>query len=337
MTAGASVEIPVLDIGPALTGEGTAAVVDALRHACVEVGFLQIVGHGVPRDLIDEVYSTAGLLRRLSPADKASLTSPTGHHFRGLVARRDDEGRPLVESLQVNTYDDADAAVADGVDPEYADYFHPNVWPDIPGIRDAWVQCAAHTRSLGRSLIRLFALALALPEGHFDSYFANDVTQFGINWYPPQPVCADFGAEIEPRVLQVAHADSGVLTVLHQRGDYEGLQVRTQAGSWANVPVLDDAFVVNIGELMSRWTNGRWPATVHRVVAGPDPNVSRTSVVTFVLPSVDTVIAPLPTTVGEDGSLYPPVTPYEWEVAYISRLGYQPPERRRRENELHAG
>jgi isopenicillin N synthase-like dioxygenase len=184
----------------------------------------------------------------------------------------------------------------------------------MPGFRATWRRYAEATRELARTLMSLFAQALQLPADHFAAPFAKDVTLFSANFYPPQPARAD-----HEDVLLVPHADSGGLTVLHQRGDYEGLQIRGLDGEWITVPLRDDAFVINIGHLLSRWTNGRYPATVHRVVAGPTPANQRQSIAMFFLPSVDTVVAPVPTRVGADGPRFEPVTAYDWQRQFMEK------------------
>lgn len=315
------VTIPVIDISP----QNRPGVAAELGRACAGTGFVQITGHGVDLSLLDAVYTTIGQLAALEPVEKASLVSPTGHQFRGLVGAKDADGHTLVESLQVNVYDGPAEAQAAGVYGRYAGYFHPNVWPAIAGFRDAWLACSESTRRLGARLMGLFALAMGLPEDHFAPVLELDVTQFGINWYPPQPAVADPGQ----RILTRAHSDSGMLTILHQRGDYEGLQAMASDGSWTDVPVLADAFVINIGDLMHRWTNGRWPAVKHRVVSAPDPAHSRASIVTFYLPAVDTVIAPLPGMVGQEGPVFEPVMQYDWEAEYLADAGYAPGGRTR--------
>jgi isopenicillin N synthase-like dioxygenase len=86
------------------------------------------------------------------------------------------------------------------------------------------------------------------------------------------------------------------------------------------VPLRDDAFVIDIGHLLSRWTNGRFPATVHRVVAGPTPAHQRRSIAMVFLPNVDQVVAPVPTMVGEEGPRFEPISAYDWQQQYMREV-----------------
>ena len=159
----------------------------------------------------------------------------------------------------------------------------------------------------------LFAQALGLAADHFVDIFAHDVSLLSANWYPNQPLHHG-----DRTVMLKAHPDSGVLAVLHQRGDYDGLQVLANGRQLDDRARRDDAFVINIGHLMSRWTNGRWPATVHRVLAADDPTMRRESVAVFFLPNIDHVIAPLPSTVGAEGPRYDPISTYDWQHHFMT-------------------
>ncbi|MDT3442455.1 MULTISPECIES: isopenicillin N synthase family oxygenase [unclassified Pseudofrankia] len=316
--AGHMSQIPVVNLGPALTGAsagaGAAPVVAELRRALADVGFLQVVGHGVPAALVDAAYATMDQVAALPDDERRALVRPRASQ-RGLFEQIDGQGRVLNRALQFITYDDLTAAEADGAVGGHPDYFVPNVWPEqLPGFKATWQRYAEATRELARTLMSLFAQALELPADYFAAPFAKDVTLFSANFYPPQPADAD-----HEDVLLVAHADSGGLTVLHQRGDYEGLQLRGLDGEWITVPVRADAFVINIGHLLSRWTNGRYPATVHRVVAGPAPADQRQSIATFFLPNVDTVVTPVPTMVGAEGSRFEPITAYDWQRQFMEK------------------
>jgi isopenicillin N synthase-like dioxygenase len=305
-------QIPVVDLGPVLAGASPAPTVAALRQALTEVGFLQVVGHGVTAALVEDAYATMDQVAALPDDQRRALVRPRASQ-RGLFEEVDGDGRVLNRALQFITYDDLAAAEADGAVGGHPDYFVPNVWPEpLPEFRAVWQRYAAATRALARTLMSLFAQALDLPADFFAEPFAKDVTLFSANFYPPQPVDA-----AHEDVLLRPHADSGGLTVLHQRGDYQGLQIRGLDGAWITVPLRDDAFVINIGHLLSRWTNGRYPASVHRVVAGPTPAHQRRSIAMFFLPNVDTVVAPVPTMVGAEGPRFEPVSAYDWQRQFM--------------------
>jgi isopenicillin N synthase-like dioxygenase len=245
--------------------------------------------------------------------EKEELVCPTGHPFRGWRYNTSDSGFTISERFQACNYDDHEAAAAAGISGRYLDYFHPNVWPDLPLFQPLVRDWFTATRQLGARLMSLFAEALNLPNDYFAPMLVRDVSCFAMNVYS-----GDIAAESpeNPFVLLPAHGDSGILTILHQRGAYEGLQVQTRSGQWHTVPIINDAFVINIGDLMTRWTNGLWTSTKHRVVAPLVTGQSRTSLTTFYLPSVETVVAPLP---GLGEPRYTPVTPYEWEEQYLAR------------------
>ena len=317
-----AMSVPVVDLTSARAGRGIPEAANALRRACVETGLVQVTGHGVPVQVLDRAYAAVAALVSLPPEVKATLRSPTGHQFRGLDTRRDERGEVLMEAFETGVHDDEAAALAAGVPPAVADAFHPNVWPDLPGFRRAWEECGDAFRELGRTLMQLVAVGIGLAQSFFDEVLEADATQLGMNWYPPRPATTGPG----PDVVHGAHTDSGVLTVLHQRGDYVGLQVRTRHGGWEAVDLRDEAFVVNVGELMTRWTNGTWPAIEHRVVASDVPGRTRTSLVAFVMPALDTVIAPLGPTIGPSGPAWGPITPYEAQAEYLRTAPHRLPE-----------
>lgn len=309
--------IPVIDLTAFLAGGDPAVTAAAIRQACEEVGFFQIVGHGVSPDLFASVVDSMRSLAELSVEDLAGLVSPTGHPFRGVIAAHDADGTARKVRLQANRFDDPSDAMAHGVPLEFADYFHPNVWPhQVPLFKERWVACMTATRELGRRIMSLFATALWLPADYFDEALELDITVLGANYYPSQ---ASLSAPGVPNIILPAHEDSGVLTVLFQTGDYTGLQLRCATGEWIEVPVVEGSLVVNIGDLMARWTNGKWKSTTHRVVAANEPGKSRISIPTFYLPAVDTVIAPLTSCVGDGEPLYDPVTPYDWEAEFFKK------------------
>ena len=309
-------DIPVIDIGPFLAGLDASSAAAAIERAATEVGFFQVIGHGVPTALLDDVYDAARAFAALDVATKQRFRSPTGHPYRGVHLRPDASGTIRLERFLAARFDDARHAVAAGVDPQVADYYDPNCWPTQPiGFAGAVRALFERTQTLGGRLMELFSLALGLGDSAFAGLLEPNASSFAVNHYPAQPTATAPGSGL----LFHEHADGNTLTILHQRGDYEGLQVsRLDAvDPWTPVPVREDAFVINMGKLMTRWTNDHWPATRHRVVASPDPAHQRTTLTTFHMPSLTATIAPLAALCGDDGPHYPPVTAYEADRASI--------------------
>lgn len=313
----AGIEIPVIDIGGARAGGPVDEAAARIAAAAEDVGFFQVVGHGVPSELISEAIRNARELEASSEEYKESLASPTGHPFRGFSMMRDEEGRRLVDRFQVNWFDDSRSAQSAGVDERYGDYFHPNVWPEkVVGFEDAWRAYFSATQNLGDQLMRLFAYALHLDNA--EERFGRcvlwpPVSALAVNLYPSSRQTGSEPASIIFRT----HTDSGTLTLLYQEGDYAGLQAQMLDGRWVTVPFVEGSYVVNLGELMARWTNGRWRATPHRVVAAEDPDAERISLTTFHLPRVDLEIAPLAECIGGGPPSYGSVTPFEWEAIFL--------------------
>lgn len=157
---------------------------------------------------------------------------------------------------------------------------------------------------LARSLMRIFALALKLDEHFFDDKIDKEISMLRTLSYP------NVSSVEDGQMRAGAHTDYGSLTIVKPDGALGGLQVRNKLGEWVDVPFVKDGFVVNIGDLMMRWTNDQWISTLHRVV-NPPPGIEarRQSIVFFHQPNYDALIECLPSCLGtDDAPLYPPVT-----------------------------
>lgn len=298
--------IPIIDLGVidrAPSGEVLAAIDEAART----IGVVQVLGHGVPQDLIDEHDRRTTALLARPRQDKIDLASPSGHPYRGWRQWPDDLGRLELERYMVARFDDADDAIAAGVDPERArdEYVHVNVWPDDdPGYRDLVIELRAEIVAFAERLLGIYAQALGLPADSFPSV-GPDTTAVTYNKYPTWTWPDD--ATDEDKLLLLEHADGNTITVLHQAGGYPGLQVQLPDGSWTPVPVVDRALQVFNGGLMSRWTNERWVPGRHRVVAGGTQ--VRHSTAFFYSPGFETVVEPFRTLLDDgEEALYDPVT-----------------------------
>jgi isopenicillin N synthase-like dioxygenase len=302
--------IPVIDLGPYLRRAPGAlqATAAKLRDALEGVGFFIIVDHGVPEDLVRRTFGEA---RRFhdQPLDR-KMALRMNEHNNGYMAMN----RYAVWTSDVNTNTRPDLNEAFFVKRERAPddpllrsgrrFAGPNRWPDdLPGFRDTVLAYTEAVDALGRRLLPACAVALELPLDYFDRAFAESQFSFRLSHYPPVEADANqFG--IAP------HTDANFLTFLAQT-DIPGLQVRTPAGAWLDVPYIAHSFAVNSGDMMLRWTNGRFKSTPHRAV--PPVGRARYAIPYFLGPHMDTVITCLPTCQGPDNPpRFPPITYAEY-------------------------
>jgi len=301
--------VPVVDLSSARNGDPQArlAVAEALGRVCESSGFLAVVGHGVPADVIAEMYRATKEFFALPSAVKASLLSDPGDPLMRGFGREgslaasnedasvaDERALPDVsETYTVNRLGEPDApALPDGADPKLK---LPNKWPDLPGLAEAYRAYYREMEKLALEIMRLFALALGLPENWFDDKIDKHMTNLTANYYPAQPVAPEPG-----QLRKGQHSDWGSLTILYQDDAPGGLQVLDKADEWVDVPFIEGSFVVNIGDLMAVWTNDKWVSTVHRVVNPTRDKweAERYSVPFFHQPNFDARIECIPTCAG---------------------------------------
>jgi isopenicillin N synthase-like dioxygenase len=168
----------------------------------------------------------------------------------------------------------------------------PNHWPDeavLPGFRAAVDRYVAQMNALARKLVHAISIALDLPAQSMDRYFEKPTTFLRLLHYPPQREEAGlFGS--------APHTDYGYITLLAQDGA-GGLEVRNRAGEWIAAPPIPDTFVMNVGDILARWSNDRFVSTPHRVINRSGQE--RYSQPFFFDPSMDELIEALPTCVPE--------------------------------------
>ncbi len=272
----------------------------ALDQICRETGFLVLEGHGVDDRVIADVWQAAAGFFAQEAAAKQVVAPPyQGYPYGYLgpdaeaLARSKGEDTPpdLKESFNGGPLRTPKGASADAL----GFCYQPTIWPDINGFRAAWEAYYAAMEDLAARVMRAFAAALDLPDGYFDPYISNPISALRALHYP-----ATVDAPRDKQQRAGAHTDYGSLTILLPQPGSQGLQVQ-QGDTWVDVPAPEGAFVINIGDLMARWTADRWVSTLHRVVAKPD-QPARQSLAFFHQPDWDAQIIPL------DGSgTYPAV------------------------------
>ena len=300
-------QVPLIDIGPFLDGgpKEKEAVARKLDDACRNIGFLVIEGHGVPEDLIAEMYEVSEVYFALLLWEKMRFKMPPGRYRgytplggEGLALSLDDETPPdIKESFSMGPF--AHAADEYHFGSAGANYFAPNVWPECPEpMRQIWERYYSEMERLAASLMRIFAVALGVPESAFENKIDKHITNFSVIRYPGQE-------DITPAKNQLragAHTDYGSLTIVQTNTDVGGLEVMTKDGKWDGVPWTPNTFAVNLGDLMAEWTNDRWVSTLHRVGNPPrgEASVRKTSLLFFHQPNYDAAIECIPTCTSAD-------------------------------------
>ncbi|MBP2322979.1 isopenicillin N synthase-like dioxygenase [Kibdelosporangium banguiense] len=259
--------VPLVDLEPWFHGspKDRLAVADQIDRALQNSGFLLITGHGVDPALRADTRAQARQFFGLSGEQKQRYAVSVGGRGwlpPGVEANSYAEGTETPPDLKESYSMGADAAV--GIPEIDSFWFAPNVWPsEVPFLESTAREYMTRMRALSDTLLTIFAVALRLPERHFTAHTHNPTYTFNINWYPPLNVV---GEPDDGQFRIGPHTDFGTVTVLDREAGVGGLQVYTKDGHWVNAPYNPDAFTVNIGDLMARWTGDRWRSTRHRVL-----------------------------------------------------------------------
>ena len=298
--------IPLINIEPfRLGGESekrdVASLVDA---ACREIGFLVITGHGVSDDLIREMYEVSEDYFNLPTWEKMALKMPPDR-YRGYTPMLSES---LASSLDHDTPPDLKESFSIGpFNVPYDEYhfgqagarfFAPNFWPDRPTeMRAVWEKYFLEMNRLSNDLMKIFAVALDMPENFFENKINNHITNFSVIHYPGQEKNPDTG-----QLRGGEHTDYGSLTIVNTNTDIGGLEVERRDGGWEKVPWIPGAFSINIGDLMAEWTNDRWVSTMHRVSNPPrdKAHISKTSLLFFHQPNYDAEVECISTCHSDD-------------------------------------
>ena len=290
--------VPIIDISPAATGgEALAGVGRAVDEACRDIGFFVIVGHGVPEAAVGAVWSAAREFFDLPLAVKRRSPAPSEDYAYGYSPV---EGETLALSLGNATPPDLKETLnmgpldLPGVIPPGAEAIlaEPR-WPEHPpSLRPAWEAYFRTMADLAGRLLSIMAVGLGLPPDHFEPFLPHHSSAMRAINYPhldDRPLPGQLRAG--------AHTDYGTLSILRFDEAPGGLEVMGPDG-WAAVPMVPGGFVVNLGDMMARWTNDRWVSTLHRAALPPadaEGSTRRQSIVFFHNVAWDAEVRCLPT------------------------------------------
>jgi isopenicillin N synthase-like dioxygenase len=308
----ATKSIPVIDFGPAFRGDpgGLDAVASQVREACERIGFFYLAGHGVPAAVVEGAFAASRAFHAL-PMDVKRALKLDENNIGYL---------PVNESMQ------RASTVHKATRPNFNESFfishdrgadHPDVvagtslrgrnrWPaGHEAMRAAMVRYFKTLEAVGERMLPVLARALELPAGFFGPFFANEAhATLRFLHYPPQ----DW--EDDEQFGQGPHTDNSFITIL-AREDVPGLAVRLPSGEWLAPPVIPGTFLVNLGNVMKRWSNDRFLSTPHGVLN--DSGTDRYSIAFFFSPNPASRLECLPTCVG-------PANPARYEPAVYRDL-----------------
>jgi isopenicillin N synthase-like dioxygenase len=263
---------PVFDLGAFETtgAEQRRVLGREVDEICRSTGFLAVANHGVPESVINGVWGKAKAFFDLTLEEKETAKAPYEGYPYGYLGP---EREALAKSRNVDTPPDlkesfnggpasAPAGVTDS--DALAFCYAPTIWPEKPaGFVEAWRAYYAGMEDLAARIMKVFAVALDLPEEYFARFIDAPVSALRALNYPQQRVPPKPG-----QLRAGAHTDYGSLTILMPQEGSKGLEIHSR-GVWIPVPPIPGAFVINLGDLMQRWTNDRWVSTLHRVVNPP--------------------------------------------------------------------
>ncbi|GAB39542.1 MULTISPECIES: isopenicillin N synthase family dioxygenase [Gordonia] len=306
-------EVPIVDI-TAYTTNGTpeakAEVANQLDQACSTVGFIQVLGHGIPNEAIDGLRNAVDAFFAL-PIDEKRTYRVDGN--RGYTPPKSESLRlslGLESATRMNDFFEAFNVGAEARSfPELnlsEDDYGINVWPTLSSFRSNVEAYYAHASRVARTLTTVFADALGLPSDYFEFLTDHSVDVLRMNNYALPEGTVNLDGDLTG---MGEHTDFGLVTVLWA-DQVPGLQVLDGTGNWHDVQPMDDALLINLGDLTARLTNDRWMSTLHRVKPPiVDGTIKRRrSVAFFHDGNIDATIVTLPSHLEADNGLaYEPI------------------------------
>ena len=259
-----SENIPVIDIGQLVRGELNLQVANKLRQASHDPGFIYVCNHGIPESVTDEARNAAKLFFRQGESDKSNVIISENH--RGWLASG---GAVMTDGVEADLKESFVWGHDAGIDHHQAHSLQgKNQWPTqaigFKKAAQAWLNSAER---LAQILLRNIAFSLELDSNFFLRRNDNPLTRASFVYYPPRPM-AVASDRATARYGVGPHTDFGVMTILCQ-DHIGGLQIQNTQGYWLDAPPIDGTLVVNIGDLLQRWTSGEFRSAPHRVLS-PD-------------------------------------------------------------------
>eukprot|EP01026_Neomeris_dumetosa_P051909 TRINITY_DN4578_c0_g1_i1.p1 TRINITY_DN4578_c0_g1~~TRINITY_DN4578_c0_g1_i1.p1 ORF type:complete len:337 (+),score=35.23 TRINITY_DN4578_c0_g1_i1:63-1013(+) len=283
-----------------------------IRQACTQHGFFYIINHQVPKQEIEEMFDLFKAFFALPKEEKEKIL--INKKMRGYTPPQDqilDPENQSMGDIKEGIYIGREISVDH---PHYAwPFYGPNQWPDeklLPNFRQLVENYKDKMTQLGFKMMELLALSLELPSQYFKPMFDHPI--FSLR---PVHYFGDVSVPEEGKFGAGAHTDWGLCTILATDG-VPGLQIQYQ-NEWLDVEHVEDAFVINLGDMVQRWTNDMYKSTLHRVVL--KTNQDRYSLPFFLDADFDAIVECIPSCAGESGPKYPKTSVGQYLVDKINQ------------------
>lgn len=316
--------IPLVDFSSFRAGDAAAraAIGKSLGSAAESLGFAVIVGHGIDPRLGEDLRAAALRFFDQPLETKLQVRRPKNDQNRGYIPYGEETlarmaggesppDRKEVFAIGPDGHPDTPFFTGPGSYPSFA----PNLWPDAPDdLKPRMLAYWREMEGLMRMLGQAFCLGLDMPETAFDPLLdQTHSSQLRLLHYPPVT------AEVEPGQLRAgAHTDVGMMTILRNDPVPGGLQVRGRDGVWIDAPGIANSYILNIGDLLMRWSNDRLVSTPHRVTVPPldlGDRARRLSIGYFVGPRHDAMVECFPTCQSaESPAKYGPISVHDYRT-----------------------
>ena len=278
-------QIPKIDISEIEEKEFSRTLLQDFFSAYNTYGFGYIINHGIENTLIEQLFQVSKQFHSQPLSEKMRVA--LDHNHRGYIA--------------INTSTDVNSKLADVKKPNQSESFMmmredkselpdvylsgPNQWPKLENFKEVLEKYTFNMTKLGRNLMRLALLSSGVKDLNVMQSLDTPTIWLRLLHYPPI-------SKNSPSDLygSAPHTDFGCLTILAQ-DEIGGLQVQTREGEWIDVPKLEGSFVVNVGDMLSRYTNGLLRSTPHRVIN--KSGKERFSCPFFFDPHTNAVVQPL--------------------------------------------
>jgi len=284
--------LPIIDLSP----EFSKVEAEKLRKVCLQHGFFYVKNHGVADNTVRRAFEQTRRLFDLPAEAKQKLLQ--NRHNRGYTPLQEEILDPknqkegdLKEGFYIGAEVDSESKLA-----KEFPLFGPNQWPEevsdsVPGFRADMMTYYDNLVDLGRNVSALIAESLHLPRDFFLPHLTQPVAILRLLRYLPVKSEVSKG-----RFGAGAHSDYGLITIL-ATDDVGGLQIESRGGKWIDVNPIPGTFVINIGDMLARWTNDAYKSTRHRVVL-PYSGTIRYSIPFFFEPNHDTEVKCVPSICG---------------------------------------